>query len=304
MDNAIVVSGLRKSYGDLEALKGIDFTVKTGEVLALLGPNGAGKTTTVEILEGYRKKSAGTVEILGEDPERGGPRYKERVGIVLQECSIDPFLRVVEVLRQRVTFYSRPLDVDEILELTGLVDKRNEKVKRLSGGLQRRLDLALALVGNPEVIFLDEPTTGFDPSARHESWDIIRTLCSQGRTVLLTTHYMDEAQNLADKVVIIAKGQIVAQGTPETLGGRDSAATQITFSISSTADLERCPVTHTVESRENMSFVTIESTSPVEDLSELTKWWLGSGISPGNLNVSQPSLEDMYLRITRDSEAL
>ncbi len=300
MEDVISVSQLRKNYGDFTALGGISFSVKKGEVLALLGPNGAGKTTTVEILEGFRTKSSGEVSILGMDPQCGGRKFKNRIGILLQECSIDPFLKVHEVLDQRATFYHDAIASAELLALTGLEDKQYEKVKKLSGGQQRRLDLALALVGNPEIIFLDEPTTGFDPSARHESWQIIRKLCSQGRTVLLTTHYMDEAQSLADNVVIIAKGEIVASGTPETLGGRDSAATIITFSVPLGLDIQVAGIECTSEDRDSSKRVTIETLDTVETLYKLSSWMLENKIQPGNLEVSQPTLEDIYLKITSE----
>src|SRR5579862_2323720 len=227
MPVAVSVDGLHKSYGAHEAVKGVTFHIEEGEVFALLGPNGAGKTTIVEILEGYRKRSSGSVEVLGMDPERGGRRLRERIGIVLQQSTTEPYLTVEEVLRQRTYWYPHPSGVDEVIALVGLEEKRRARLRTLSGGQQRRLDLALGLIGNPDLIFLDEPTTGFDPSARRASWVIIRNLCSLGKTVLLTTHYMDEAQHLADRVAVITDGRFVAEGTPDSLGGRDQAAATI-----------------------------------------------------------------------------
>ena len=224
---AITVAGLRKSYGSTEAIKGISFEVAEGEVFALLGPNGAGKTTTVEILEGYRRRDAGTVSVLGMDPERGGSRLRERIGIVLQECGFEELLTVEEMLARQAGYYPAPRPVEEVIDLVGLGDKARARVRTLSGGQRRRLDLALALIGGPDLVFLDEPTTGFDPAARRNAWDLVKRLGGLGKTVLLTTHYMDEAQYLADRVAVIAAGQLVAQGDPESIGGRDSGAALI-----------------------------------------------------------------------------
>ena len=222
-DLVIAVRDLRKSYGATAALRGIDFEVARGEVVALLGPNGAGKTTAVEILEGYRERDSGTVSVFGMDPQRRDRGLRDKVGIVLQECAVEPYLTVTEAVEQRANLYPRARAVGEVVELVGLEQKARSRVKNLSGGQQRRLDLGLALVGNPELIFLDEPTTGFDPSARREAWDVVRGLCAQGRTVVLTTHYMDEAQALADTVTVIAAGRVVASGSPDTLGGATGA---------------------------------------------------------------------------------
>jgi len=228
---AITVTGLRKSYGSTEAVRGISFEVAEGEVFALLGPNGAGKTTTVEILEGYRRRDAGTVSVLGMDPERGGSRMRERIGIVLQECGIEDLLTVEEALRRQGGYYPRARPVEEVIALVGLEDRAGDRVRRLSGGQRRRLDLALALIGDPDLIFLDEPTTGFDPAARRHAWDLVKRLGGLGKTVLLTTHYMDEAQYLADRVAVIAGGRVVAEGPPNSIGGRDLGAARIRFSL-------------------------------------------------------------------------
>ena len=217
---AVDVRGLVKSYSGTQAVRGIDLAIRQGEVFALLGPNGAGKTTTVEILEGYRTRDGGEVSVLGVDPGRQRAGLKSRIGIVLQSTSIDRYLTVRETIAMYATFYPHPRPVDEVIHLVGLEEKRDARVLKLSGGQQRRLDVAVALVGNPELLFLDEPTTGFDPSARHEAWEVIKNLASLGMTVLLTTHYMDEAQFLADRVAVIVAGQIVAEGPPATLGDR------------------------------------------------------------------------------------
>ena len=244
MTPAISVRDLRKSYGDNEAVRGVSFEVGHGEVLALLGPNGAGKTTTVEILEGYRQRTSGHVEVLGVDPAKGGVALRQRIGIVLQECGIDAYLTVREVVQMHSEYYRAPRDVDEVIALVGLDEKVTSRVKTLSGGQQRRLDVALGLIGDPELLFLDEPTTGFDPSARRQSWDIVSNLTTLGKTVLLTTHYMDEAQTLADRVIVIARGAIVAEGTPEDIGGRDLDKTIVSFAAP--ADLHGVPLALTV----------------------------------------------------------
>ena len=230
---AIVVDDLHKSYGNFQAVRGVSFEVGPGEVFALLGPNGAGKTTTVEILEGFRARDRGSVHVLDVDPfERSTQRaLRERLGIVLQECAVEPFLSVREVLQRHANFYPAPLSVDEVIEKIGLVEKADARVKTLSGGQQRRLDVGLGIIGQPELIFLDEPTTGFDPSARREAWEMVRGLRAGGTTVLLTTHYMDEAETLADRVAIMAGGAIVAEGAPSTLGARDTSAVHIRFAL-------------------------------------------------------------------------
>jgi ABC-2 type transport system ATP-binding protein len=276
----VSIRGLCKSYGEVEAVRGIDLDVRQGEVFAFLGPNGAGKTTTVEILEGYRKRSGGEVAVLGEDPERAGREWRERIGIVLQSGRLEPYLTVVESLSLYAGYYRSPRPVEEVIEAIGLGGKANERAGRLSGGQQRRLDVGMALVGDPDLLFLDEPTTGFDPEARRGAWEVIVGLRELGKTVFLTTHYMDEAQRLADRVAIIAGGEVVARGTPEDLGDRESRPARITY-------------------RENGREVVLETTSPVETLNELTGKALAEGRELEGLEVSRPSLEDVYLELTR-----
>jgi ABC-2 type transport system ATP-binding protein len=278
-ENVISVRGLRKSYGDNEAVRGIDLEVNAGEIFAFLGPNGAGKTTTVEILEGYRKRSGGEVAVLGEDPERAGRGWRERIGIVLQACRLDPYLTVRESLELYAGYYLRPRPVPEVLDLVGLAAKAGERTGRLSGGQQRRLDVGMALVGDPELLFLDEPTTGFDPAARRQAWETIAGLRELGKTVFLTTHYMDEAQHLADRVAIIAGGEVVARGAPEELGDRDSQPTLITY-------------------RGSEGEVSVSTTNPVETLNELTGRALAEGFALEGLEVRRPTLEDVYLELT------
>jgi ABC-2 type transport system ATP-binding protein len=300
---AVAVSGLRKSYGSLEAVRGIEFAVGKGEVFALLGPNGAGKTTTVEILEGYRKRSSGDVSVLGMDPERGGVRLRSRIGIVLQECGIDPFLNVTEAVRRQAAYYPSPRPISEVISLVGLGTKTNARVKTLSGGQQRRLDLALALVGDPDLIFLDEPTTGFDPSARREAWELVRSLAELGKTVLLTTHYMEEAQALADRVAVIAGGHIVAGGTPESLGGRDTADAVIRFRLPQDTVPADVPVAGLADATTgHEGEVTFSTSDPTKTLHELTGWALDRGVDLTGLTVTRPSLEDVYLQITGSEE--
>jgi ABC-2 type transport system ATP-binding protein len=279
----ISIRGLRMSYGSTEAVRGIDLEVNRGEVFAFLGPNGAGKTTTVEILEGYRKRSGGEVSVLGEDPARAGREWRERIGIVLQSGRLDPYLTVRESLDLYAGYFRAPRPTDEVIALVGLEGKAGERASRLSGGQQRRLDVGMALVGDPELLFLDEPTTGFDPSARRQAWDVIAGLRDLGKTVFLTTHYMDEAQRLADRVTIIAAGQIVARGTPADLGRRDNAETTIRY-------------------REGEREVTLRTTTPVEALHELTGRALERGEELEELEVTRPSLEDVYLELTAGAE--
>src|SRR4029450_13609085 len=241
-ERVIEVSGLQKSYGDVEAVKGISFHVERGEVFAMLGPNGAGKTTTTEILEGYREPTAGSVGVLGHDPAKREKALKERMGIVLQSTGIDPFLTVTETIEMYAGYYPSRRPTDEGIELVGLSEKRDTRVNRLSGGQQRRLDVAIALAGHPELLFLDEPTTGFDPGARRNAWEVVKNLVDIGKTVFLTTHFMDEAQYLADRVVVIAKGRIVAEGPPASIAGRDQMRTRIRFRLPDGAELPGGPI--------------------------------------------------------------
>jgi ABC-2 type transport system ATP-binding protein len=272
------------SYGTTEAVRGIDLEVNRGEVFAFLGPNGAGKTTTVEILEGYRRRSGGEVTVLGEDPERAGREWRERIGIVLQSGRLDPYLTVRESLDLYAGYFRNPRPTEDVIALIGLEEKADERASRLSGGQQRRLDVGMALVGDPELLFLDEPTTGFDPSARRQAWDVIAGLRDLGKTVFLTTHYMDEAQRLADRVTIIAAGQIVARGTPADLGNRESGETTIRY-------------------RRDGREVALQTTTPVQALHELTGEALAKGEELEGLEVTRPSLEDVYLELTSAAEA-
>ncbi len=294
---AIDVTGLKKSYGNVQAVRGIDLQIRTGECFALLGPNGAGKTTTVEILEGHRDRSAGEVSVLGHDPSKGERAFKQRIGIVLQETGVERFLTVAETIEMFRGYYPNPRPLDEIIELVGLKEKRDARVLKLSGGQQRRLDVAVGLAGDPELLFLDEPTTGFDPGARRNAWQMIENLKALGKTVFLTTHYMDEAQRLADNVAIISDGVIVAEGTPATLTGRGEWPTSISFVL---ADGTReLPASWTNRARIQANQVELQTTDPVGDLHELTGWAKQNGVDLVGLQVAPPSLEDVYLELTR-----
>lgn len=290
---AIEVRGLVKNYGDVAAVRGMDLTIEEGEVFALLGPNGAGKTTTVEILEGHRESSAGEVSVLGHDPSRAEREFKERIGIVLQESSVERELSVREALEIYGGPYPTRLDLAELVEIVGLTEKIDARIGTLSGGQKRRLELALGIVGDPDLLFLDEPTTGFDPSARREAWSVIDNLRSLGKTILLTTHYMDEAQNLSDRVAVIADGTIVAEGTPETLGGRQFSATRISFVAPAGLEI---PLDHVVMS----GMAVIETDQPTTDVHRLSGWALDNGIQLAELTVTRPSLEDIYLALTEE----
>jgi ABC-2 type transport system ATP-binding protein len=281
--SAIEVRGLRKAYGQLEAVGGIDFEVAEGEVFGLLGPNGAGKTTTVEILEGYRRRDAGEVEVLGADPARSDGAWRNRIGVVLQSSAMYENLTVTEFLAQFAGYYDRPREVGEVVRLIGLEEQRNTRVRPLSGGQRRRLDLGLALVGDPELIFLDEPTTGFDPAARRRAWEAIRSLRSLGKTILLTTHYLDEAEQLADRVAVLREGRIVAVGRPAELTG-GAATTEIRYV------------------RDGHE-VVLQTDEPTRVLNELTAEALSVGRELERLTVRRPSLEDIYLSLTEEEEA-
>ena len=299
---AIRVRDLHKSYGSVEAVSGIDFEVAEGEVFGFLGPNGAGKTTTVEILEGYRSASSGDVDVLGHDPARGERAFRQRIGIVLQEAGIDRYLKVAEVLELYGGYYPRPRRVGEILEITGLEDKGQQMVRTLSGGQRRRLDLALGLVGDPDLIFLDEPTTGFDPSARRGAWDVVRNLRTLGKTVFLTTHYMDEAQELADRVAVIAQGRIVAEGAPASLGGRD-AATEIRFILADRSEAADLPDLSPAAVAVDGEWIQVTADEPTIALHRLTGWSLEHHTPLVGLTVSRPTLEDVYLQLTATATA-
>ena len=278
--SALEVRDLRKSYGELEALRGVSFSVAAGEVFGLLGPNGAGKTTTVEILEGYRPRDGGEVAVLGEDPERGGSAWRERIGVVLQASDLPPTLTVREVHEMFAGYYAHPRDVGEVIDLVGLGEKSNARVKTLSGGQKRRLDLGVALVGDPELLFLDEPTTGFDPTARRAAWEVVRSLRELGKTILLTTHYLDEAQQLADRVAVIRDGSIVRQGSPAEL-------------IAGTPKVQ-------IRYREGDREVAIETDEPTRVLAELTAAAVAEGKELEGLEVVRPSLEDVYLDLVEN----
>jgi len=291
---AIEVRGLKKSYGAVQAVRGVDLTVGRGEVFAMLGPNGAGKTTTIEILEGYRKADAGEIKVLGYDPAAGERAFRERIGIVLQETGVEPFLTVEEAVTLYRGYYPHPRPTEEILSVVGLQEKRDSRVNKLSGGQKRRLDMAIGLAGDPDLLFLDEPTTGFDPSARRNAWEVVRNLAALGKTIMLTTHYMDEAEALADRAAIIVGGEIVAVGPPGTLRGSVPDATRISFSLPE--GLSPPVALGAVESGDGFKITTHE---PVRALHELTGWALGAGVDLTGIDVSKPSLEEVYLDLTK-----
>jgi len=280
--SAIAVRDLRKSYGAYEALRGVSFEIKEGEVFGLLGPNGAGKTTTIEILEGYRTRDSGDVDVLGFDPERAGSAFRERIGVVLQQSQLWPNLTVAETHRMFAGYYEHPRNVDEVITLVGLAEKRAARVKTLSGGQKRRLDLGVALVGDPDLVFLDEPTTGFDPAARRAAWDMIRSLRSLGKTILLTTHYLDEAEQLADRLAVLREGVIIQEGTPAELTG-GSSETEVRY-------------------RKDGREVVVRTTDPTKLLHQLTAEALAEGRELEGLSVRRPTLEDVYLSLTAEHE--
>ena len=295
MSDVIVVTGLCKDYGSVRAVDDLSFSVAQGEVFALLGPNGAGKTTVVEILEGHRDRTAGSVSVLGFDPQTGGRDFRERIGIVLQEAGFDEDFTVAELVQMYASLYPRRRDAAEVIELVGLADKAKSRTKTLSGGQRRRLDLALGIVGEPELLFLDEPTTGFDPTTRRRAWDLIASLRELGTTIVLTTHYMEEAEVLADRVALIVAGRLIATGTPASLvAGESTGAIAFTLppgvtdvALPSLADVR-------VDGRN----VVIETTTPAADLLTLTTWAVERGLELPDLTLTRPTLEDVYLRLT------
>jgi len=294
---AIVIEGLRKSYDDFEAVKGVDLTIEAGQVFAILGPNGAGKTTTVEILEGYRSRTAGKVSVLGVDPGSPSRSWRERIGIVLQESEQTAMLTVRETLAMYAGYYPHPRSVDETIQLVGLSSKSDTRAGRLSGGQKRRLDVGLALIGNPDLIFLDEPTTGFDPEARREAWDVIASMRDLGKTIVLTTHYMEEAQRLADQIAVFADGEIVAQGTPNEIGGREELPSRIEFTLPTRIAGTDLPPEFRAAARAD-GRVSLDTTDPTRSIHELTGWALEVGVQLDDLTVARPSLEDIYLKLT------
>ena len=300
MPNALEVAGLRKIYGSVQAVRDIGFTVRTGEIVALLGPNGAGKTTTLEILEGFRTRDAGVARVLGLDPaDRSSAReLRERTGLVLQDIAVEPYLTVRETIARSAGYYRAPRRVADVIDLVGLAGLERRKVRTLSGGQKRRLDLALGLIGDPELLYLDEPTTGFDPAARRDAWALVRELRAAGTTILLTTHDMEEAQALADRVVVLAAGAVVAEGRPDELGGRNAELVRIAFMLPRGYAPSDLPLTAEFA---DGRFV-VHTNSPTQALHELTAWAMQRGTVLAGLTVDRPSLEDVYLRLTHDSE--
>jgi ABC-2 type transport system ATP-binding protein len=295
----ISVRGLVKRYGSHEAVAGIDLEVRQGEIFAFLGPNGAGKTTTVEILEGFRPRTGGQVSVLGHDPATAGGAWRDQVGVVLQESEPEPGLSVRECLALYAGFYRAPRDIDETVALVGLAQKAGEPGTRLSGGQRRRLDFALALIGDPELIFLDEPTTGFDPSARRAAWEVVAGLRQLGKTVFLTTHYMDEAEYLADRIAVLSAGRIVAEGTPRTLGGRDHMTTAISFTLPDQVQARDLPLALSPLAEPGSGGSTVlHSQSPLAHLRLLGDWALSHGFDLPDLDVHRPTLEEVYLSLT------
>ncbi len=295
----ISVRGLVKRYDSHQAVAGIDLEVRRGEIFAFLGPNGAGKTTTVEILEGFRRRTAGEVTVLGQDPATADGAWRERVGVVLQESEPEPGLSVRECLAMYAGYYRKPRDIEETISLVGLTAKAGTLGTRLSGGQRRRLDFALALIGDPELIFLDEPTTGFDPSARRAAWDVVAGLRQLGKTIFLTTHYMDEAEHLADRITVLSAGRIVAEGTPRTLGGRDHMSTAISFTLPDGVAARDLPAgLRPLAQPGAAGRIVVHSESPLVHLQMLGNWALGRGFDLPDLDVHRPALEEVYLSLT------
>ena len=296
---AIEVRGLRKVYGDVAAVDGIDLTVEEGEVVALLGPNGAGKTTTVEVLEGYRPRNGGSVTVLGHDPGSGARDFREHIGVVLQEAGFEDSFTPRELLRLHAGYYPHPRPVDEVIALTGLEEKADARVRTLSGGQRRRLDLALGIIGDPDVLFLDEPTTGFDPSARRRAWELVESLRDLGATILLTTHYLDEAEHLADRVVVIDHGKVLAEGTPDQLAAAAGAATVISFRLPAGLAPTDLPALG-LERRVAGSVIEVRTETPTADVATLAAWAVARGLELEALALARPSLEDVYLDLVSE----
>ena len=303
-DAAISVRGLRMAYGPLEAVRGIDLDVRRGEIVAFLGPNGAGKTTTVEILEGYRHRTGGEVRVLGEDPDNAPLGWRDRIGVVLQESTVEPDLTAAEVLALYAGYHAHPRPVMETLELVGLADRAGARGRELSGGQRRRLEVAIGLIGDPELLFLDEPTTGFDPAARRQSWEVIAGLRRLGTTIFLTTHYMDEAEALADRIAVISQGAIVAEGTPQHLAGRDTRPAIVSFRLPVPLDPSVLPASLAGRAARNGDGrVRVSSTDPLADTAALASWAESNRLPVGDLEVRRPSLEDIYLELTEGAAA-
>jgi ABC-2 type transport system ATP-binding protein len=298
-ESVVTVQGLVKRYGRREAVRGVDLDVRRGEIFAFLGPNGAGKTTTVEILEGFRARTDGEVRVLGVDPAHGDAAWRDRVGIVLQDSEPEPGLSVRECLELYAGYYRSPRDVDDTIALVGLTDKTDARAHDLSGGQRRRLDVALALIGDPEIVFLDEPTTGFDPAARRTAWEVIAGLRRLGKTIFLTTHYMEEAEYLADRIAVLARGQIVAEGTPKTLGGRDRMTAAIRFTLPDAVRLEDLPgELRIIAEMADEGTTVVHTATPLAHLRLLADWALGLGFDLADIDVRRPTLEDVYLALT------
>ena len=302
MTLALRVDNLRKSYANIKAVDDISFDVERGEIFALLGPNGAGKTTSIEVFEGFLPRDSGTVEVLGVDPgDRQHLRWlRERIGVVLQELAVESFFTVRQVLERNAGFYPHPRNIDEVIEMVGLTEKSDAKVKKLSGGQQRRLDIGLGIVGNPELLFLDEPTTGLDPAARRTTWDLIRLLSSQGTTVLMSSHYMDEVEALAHRVAVLSRGRIAAQGATASLGGRDKGEVTIRFSLPHNVAVSDLPVT---TSRVDGDVIELRTTDELRTLDRLISWALEGNVAIEGLSVTRETLEDIYLALTREDRA-
>jgi ABC-2 type transport system ATP-binding protein len=297
-DPVITVRDLRVRYDGVDVVDGISFDVRPGEVLALLGPNGAGKTTTVEVLEGHRRRDGGSVQVLGFDPQRGAGRYRERIGIMLQEAGLDGELTVLETMRFYAALYPTPRRIDELISLVQLDEKRRARVQTLSGGQRRRLDLALALVGDPDIVFLDEPTTGFDPAARRQAWETLDDLRSLGKTVMLTSHYMEEVERLADRAVVLVSGHVVDEGPPATIGGRDHGIAAIRFRASPGWRVEQLPPGLFLSCEQHDGEVVLRTDQPVRALAALAHWALDRGEELDGLTVTRPTLEQVLLDLT------